>query len=223
MRIPKPDAANITCPICKTSLPISAASLQQHIKLGTEALERAETLQFSDTAKARYLLVSVLPRLTPLALSTYPLLSILQLLQQLFISAFSVLPPAEPERDRLLQDTAICAGLVLAGMEDVYPPGHPSKGVQYVTMAKLLMAEFSDSATAATLGSSLPAGLDVPLPTGIARLRMALELLGKGAKELHLGFGKDGGLVGKDVALLALGLEREIGMWSAMGPNRRIR
>ncbi|KZO93300.1 SET domain-containing protein [Calocera viscosa TUFC12733] len=224
LRMPQPGTTHILCNTCGTGFAIDAVSLQQHIQLGTAALQKADSLQFSDPAKARYLLVSVLRNLTPLARSSYPLLSILQLLQQLFITAFSVLPFEDPERDRFLQDAATCAALVFAGMDDVYPPGHPTKGVQSVTMAKLLMAEISDSALAPSPAtSSLPADMLVLLPMGVCRLRMALELLSKASRDLRLGFGKDGGLVGKDASLLAVGLEREISMWSALRTNRRIR
>ncbi|KZT58763.1 hypothetical protein CALCODRAFT_494468 [Calocera cornea HHB12733] len=224
IRIPESGTAHVQCNTCGSSFAVDASSLQQYIQLGIGALEKADSLQFSDPAKARYLVNSVLRHLTPLARSAYPLLSMLQLLQQLLITTFSVLPPENQERDPLLQEAAMCAALVLAGMDDVYPPGHPSKGVQFVTMAKLLMAEISNSATAPSPGtSSLPADLIVPLPTGIGRLRMALELLSKASKELPLGFGKDGGLVGKDATVLAVGLEREISMWNAFRTNKQIR
>ncbi|EJT97670.1 hypothetical protein DACRYDRAFT_111714 [Dacryopinax primogenitus] len=209
----------ITCSICGTKLSVSTASLQEHVKLAEDVLHKAEAIQFSDSDKARYLLVSILRDFDPFALSAYPLLQILQLLQQLLITAVFDLPSTGTERDGLLQDAASCSALVLSGMEDVYPYGHPSKGIQYVTSAKLLMAEMSAPMTMLQ-STTFPADLALTLPTGINRLSMSLELLAKATEELPFGFGKGGGIVGKDVILLATGLEREISMWGGLGKRR---
>lgn len=52
-------------------------------------------------------------------------------------------------------------------------------------------------------------------PSGPQRLRLALETLIKARDELVIGFGADGGQVGKEVREVIVGIEKELDVWKS--------
>jgi len=97
-------------------------------------------------------------------------------------------------------------------MQEVYPKGHPSVGIVLAELGKLLNAESGNTDDSGS-GKSLQKKEDIviQLPVDVTgRMGVARETLVKALAELRIGFGRSGGLVGKELEYLVEGISREM-------------
>ena len=123
--------------------------------------------------------------------SSYPLLPLLRL------HALLLTQPSS-----LLQLNSAISSLASAysGAESVYPPYHPTLAIILSEWGKLLAVE-------------IPSDWASPNRNDIAaRLKSAIVVLRKAVQACEMGFGKGGGLVGKEMEGLLRGCEGELGL-----------
>ncbi|QRV81957.1 SET and MYND domain protein [Ceratobasidium sp. AG-Ba] len=216
------------CLQCRTVCRIEPPAIADAIRIGEEGLEKAEALQFDDPERAFKLTSNLIPLLSKFFhVGAHPLLSLSRLHLALLISQLQ-------ENPQILDETIRAAARVAAGVSAIYPPGHPTRGVAYAELGKLLAAdeyvppgEKPVEATASELDPKANvvwvAGDDGHVPRGVERLRMAHHSLLTARKELLIGFGtiNEGGVVGRMVSDLAKQLEREVTIWRRAGGGRR--
>jgi hypothetical protein len=88
-------------------------------------------------------------------------------------------------------------------MERVYPDGHPARGVQLAAVGKLLLVVEPRQEEGGGTSTRTRA-------TG--RLLEARQVLSRALAELELGFGGQGGQVGREVSAMVQDAERERAM-----------
>jgi hypothetical protein len=158
---------------------------------------------------------------------SHPLLPLARIRLSLLVS--------ELESDPSILDEAIrAAALVAAGNSSVYPADHPSRGLAYAELGKLMaMEEYvpeGEEPIEATPSQLDPkaeldwvVGGDGPVLQGFERLRIALFSLVHAHNELRCGFGyvNEGGAAGKEATELSERVERELDEWRRAGGGRR--
>ncbi|KAG9124722.1 hypothetical protein FRC07_010492 [Ceratobasidium sp. 392] len=216
------------CLQCGSACTIEPPAIVDAIRVGEEGLEKAEALQFDDPEYAFKLTSNLIPLLSRFFhVGAHPLLSLARLHLSLLISQLESKP-------QLLDETIRAAARVAAGVSAIYPPNHPTRGIAYAELGKLLAADEyvppGEKPVEATPGQLDPkanvvwvAGDDDGVVRGFERLRMAHQSLLSARKELMMGFGgvNEGGLVGKEVTELAKQLEREVIIWRRAGGGKR--
>lgn len=160
-----------------------------------------------DPSKSRQLTSNLIPIMSSAGLSpsTHPLLAMTRLHLELLLMAL----PSNQNQDHL--DEAIrTAAKYNAGLSNILPFGHPVRGIALAELGKLLAVD-----EPSPHDSNLPSQPTFP-PSGLARLKLALETLVRAREELYIGFGKGsgGGQVGKEVRETIIRLEGELGAWT---------
>jgi hypothetical protein len=163
---------------------------------------------------------------------SYPLLPILRLFSNLLVSSLSS-PSSTPS---LVKDSSIIAYIVSRAVTvpDIYPVGHPARAIALAELGKLLLIPVEAPQARAPSRKGKERALDLPdeaddegesslvpielrreaveIPEEpVRRLVWAREVLMQALGEIRIGFGKGGGLVGKELEGLAEGVGREIG------------
>jgi len=118
---------------------------------------------------------------------------------------------AETVKD--LFDAIESQAMVWKGMKEVYPHGHPSLGIALTELGKVLNLDASDEADAQgpSTNSSSEVGKQRALPVHATdRLGLARETLAMALEQLRIGFGRTGGLVGREVEGIMEGLTKEM-------------
>ncbi|KAG9080118.1 hypothetical protein FRC06_007059 [Ceratobasidium sp. 370] len=207
---------------------IQPPAIADAIRVGEEGLEKAEALQFDDPEYAFKLTSNLIPILSRFFhVGAHPLLSLARLHLSLLISQLESSP-------QILDETIRAAARVAAGVSAIYSAGHPTRGIAYAELGKLLAADEyvppGEKPLEATPSQLDPkanvvwvAGDDDDVVRGFDRLRMAHYSLLSARKELVLGFGyiNEGGAVGREVTELAKQLEREVAIWRKAGGGKR--
>jgi SET and MYND domain-containing protein len=161
-----------------------------------------------DPAKAHQLTSKLIPILASagLAPSAHPLLALTRLYTALLITKLANTPT-----QTALDEAVIAATKVSAGLGEVLRHGHPVRGIARAELGKLLAV---DEPEPRAPGTAAEEALRYP-PSGVKRLRLALETLVHARAELSVGFGaaNEGGLVGRGVREDIVKLERELGAW----------
>lgn len=192
------------CRKCKAVV-IDTDAVLDAARIGQEALDKANALQFSDLPKALQLTTNIAPILTSANLTpaSHPLLSLTRLHQSLLLASF----PPTLTQDAL--DTVIrAASSSLAGLCTILRPGHPIRALAIAELGKLLAVDEPSPATTPSPAGAFP-------PSGAPRLNLAYETLVKARAELMVGFGEqnEGGEVGKEVREMIVRVERELAAW----------
>ncbi len=101
------------------------------------------------------------------------------------------------------------------GSQAVYPVNHPSLGIMLAELGKLLNAEAeSGDEGADKKATPSTSNLAIKLPVDVGgRMGLARETMVNALKVLRIGFGKSGGLVGKEIEMLVEGISREMAMY----------
>ncbi|KAJ7310714.1 hypothetical protein DFH08DRAFT_918265 [Mycena albidolilacea] len=195
------------------------------VRIGQQALDKATLLQFSDPAKSKQLSSKLVPILasagaTP---SSHPLLALTRLHTALLIAdlhhpqsqsqsdAPTTPTPTPTEAQAALDEAIVAATKAVAGLEGVLRYGHPVRGIARAELGKLLAV---DEPAPRAPGTAAEEALRYP-PSGVKRLRLALETLVQARGELGVGFGppNEGGVVGRSVRDDIVRLERELAVW----------
>jgi SET and MYND domain-containing protein len=100
-------------------------------------------------------------------------------------------------------------------MSALLPHGHPVRGIVLAELGKLLNLE-SSGESPETTGADAAALSFLPKDVK-GRMALARETMIKALEELRVGFGKDDGMVAKEMEMLVEGLTREM---VAMGVAR---
>lgn len=168
-------------------------------------------LEQFDARNGRSIVRNLAQQFAPTA---YPLFPLVRLFLTLVLSNLA----NHPER---LADAVNLAVLVVGavGAEGMYPPGHPVRGISLAELGKLLLVPTvpEDDPSTTTARSIVPDELfastggrpSVP-SSPVGRLTMARDVLLRALVELRVGFGGEGGLVGREVGALVEGVEREV-------------
>ncbi|TRM62623.1 hypothetical protein BD626DRAFT_458277 [Schizophyllum amplum] len=196
------------CARCKTAVKDTDAVLDA-VRVGQQGLDKANSLQTKDPAKAVQLTTNLMPilisaKLTP---SSHPLLGLSRLHQTLLISAFS----ASPTQD-VLDEAIRTATRNTTGLSMILDEGHPVRGVALAEAGKLLAVDELE----AKKPSAMPfERQDAFPPTGPPRLKLAYETLQRAREELLIGFSRamEGGQVGREVRDALAALEKEMDVW----------
>lgn len=195
------------------------------LRVGSEGLEKATSLQFKgsydyrtrhiaiddysivDPIKSRQLTSNLIPILTSAGLtpSTHPLLALTRLYLELLLLAL----PDNLTQEHL-DETIRTAARYNAGLSNILTFGHPVRGVALAELGKLLAVDEPSPHDPNNISQA-----QFP-PSGIARVKLALETLIRAREELYIGFGKGsgGGQVGKEVRDVIVRLEGELGAWT---------
>ncbi|KAG8707722.1 hypothetical protein FRC08_000329 [Ceratobasidium sp. 394] len=225
---PKLLTAEKKCLQCRSVCTIQPPAIADAIRVGEEGLEKAEALQFDNPEHAFKLTSNLIPLLSRFFhVGAHPLLGLARLHLSLLISQLELNP-------HILDETIRAAARVSAGVTAIYPPGHPTRGIAYAELGKLLAAdeyvppggkplEATPSQLDPKANVVWVAGDDDDVVRGFERLRMAHQSLMSSREELLLGFGyvNDGGAVGREVTELAKQLEREVAIWRRAGGGKR--
>ncbi|KAG8773046.1 hypothetical protein FRC12_002762 [Ceratobasidium sp. 428] len=218
------------CLQCRSVSIIEPPAIADAIRIGEEGLEKAEALQFDDPEYAFKLTSNLLPLVSRFFhVGAHPLLSMARL-------HLSLLIPQLESKPEILDETIRAAARVAAGVSAIYPPNHPTRGIAYAELGKLLAVdeyvppgkkplEATPSQLDPNANVVWVAGDDDDVVRGFDRLRMAHHSLLSARKELMIGFGSinDGGAVGREVTELAKQLEREVAIWRKAGGGKRPR
>ncbi|KAI0674368.1 SET domain-containing protein [Trametes maxima] len=206
--IPTEEDSLSRCQKCKAVVADVDAVLDA-VRVGQEALDKATSLQFKDSAKSRQLTTNIIPILISAGLtpSSHPLLAMTHLHQELLIASL----PSSLTQD-ILNDVIRTAAKYCAGLQGLLPKGHPVRVVALGELGKLLAVDEPAPRTDATQ----TAVAQFP-PSGPPRLKLAYDTLVRAHEELLIGFGNEngGGQVGADVRDAAVRLEQELGIWTA--------
>ncbi|KAJ7817361.1 SET domain-containing protein [Mycena olivaceomarginata] len=195
------------------------------VRIGQQALDKATLLQFSDPAKSKQLSSKLVPILasagaTP---SSHPLLALTRLHTALLIAdlhhpqsqsqsdAPTTPTPTPTEAQAALDEAVVAATKAVAGLEGILRYGHPVRGIARAELGKLLAV---DEPAPRAPGTAAEEAMRYP-PSGVKRLRLALETLVSARGELGVGFGapNEGGVVGRTVRDDIVRLERELAVW----------
>ncbi|CAK5272755.1 unnamed protein product, partial [Mycena citricolor] len=175
------------------------------VRVGTEALAKAERVQFADPSKARQLASKMTPILRSAGLhpGSYPLLA---LSRMELASAIEDLPSSS----NTLLDAAIhTSTMIVSGLTSILTPGHPVRGLALAELARLCAADESSPDPTPT-----PNQNQNRYPySGPARLRLALDTMQRALSELAVGFGMEGGVIGRLIREEAVRVERELSVW----------
>ncbi|KAF9458385.1 hypothetical protein BDZ94DRAFT_1226398 [Collybia nuda] len=205
--LPTEDDDFSRCTKCKAVVKTTDA-IQDAVRVGQEALDKATALQFKEPVKAQQLTTNLIPILTSAGLtpSSHPLLALARLHQTLLISTLPV-PLTQDALDEAVRATTRSS----TGLASVLTYGHPVRGIALAELGKILAVDEPQPRQAT---SPAEATLIYP-PSGPARLKLAYDTLVRATDELRVGFGvrNDGGQVGKEVRESAVALEKEIGVW----------
>ncbi|KAJ8073401.1 hypothetical protein PM082_011676 [Marasmius tenuissimus] len=233
-----------SCKTCKTAVPTPALEeVLDAVRIGKEGLEKAESLQFIEPARARKLTSNLIPLLTSAGLShsTYPLLALTRLNQALLIDELSgvipttittprvedgeevlISPDAQlsaKERQEHLDECIQNGSRVVTGLSALLVPGHPMIGIALTELGKLLAVDEVHPAVHSETGGSNSASANSSVfpPSGPARVKQAYEMLMRARASLQIGFGtrNEGGKVGKQVRENLVRLEKEIEVWTS--------
>jgi SET and MYND domain-containing protein len=163
-----------------------------------------------DISQAKRLTTNLIPILNSAGLtpSCHPLLAMTRLHQSLVISSFP-----DVLNEDVLNEAIRMAARAVAGMSNIFPLGHPARGIALAELGKLLAVDEPAPSTQSVSQIKFP-------PSGPRRLQLACETLVKARNELIIGFGmtNDGGKIGMEVRETLVSLEKELGVW-----NRGIR
>ncbi|KAK7683554.1 hypothetical protein QCA50_013389 [Cerrena zonata] len=204
--LPTEENESPRCGKCNSVI-TSPDAILDALHVGSEGLEKAMSLQFKDPSKSRQLTSNLIPIMTSAALtpSTHPLLALTRLHMELLLLA---LP--DNLTQEYLDEVIRTAAKYNAGLSNILPVGHPVRGVALAELGKLLAVdEPSPHDLTDTPQPHFP-------PSGIQRLKLALQTLVRAREELYIGYGKGngGGQVGKEVREVIVRLEGELGAWS---------
>ncbi|KAL0571883.1 hypothetical protein V5O48_010073 [Marasmius crinis-equi] len=220
------------CTACKSPVPVSnLEEVLDAVRIGSEGLEKAEKLQYSEPDKAKRLTTNLIPLLTSAGLShtTHPLLALTRLHQALLIDELSgaVMPSSqtgeeeavvspgvqltEKDRQEHLDECIRAGSKIVTGLSALLAPGHPMIGIATAELGKLLAVD-----EIAVVDPQTNGGIIFP-PTGPARLKLAYDMLMRARASLRIGFGarNEGGRVGRQVREDLVRLEKEIEVWTS--------
>ena len=182
----------------------------------------------------RYITNSLaLLRAFPLHIASDPLLALTRLYQTLLISKISSgSPPSSLEqqhaRDAEVDEACRIAARNVASVSAILAYGHPVRAVALAELGKLLCVNVDPSVpSSASSSSRLISGSPsfgeetepgMPIPRGLARVELAIQVLLQARSEFQVGFGRDtgyggGGQAGRDVRGILQELERERDAW----------
>lgn len=138
-----------------------------------------------------------------------------------------------------INDTTLVAYIVSQAVTSsgIYPVGHPARAVALAELGKLLLIPVSQPSSGRSIketteeeedvdawieseASIVPIGLrlDVQLPAEPGRrLVWAREIILQALEESRIGYGRRGGLVGRELEGLAEGVGRELGVLRVQG------
>ncbi|KAJ3512854.1 hypothetical protein NLJ89_g3280 [Agrocybe chaxingu] len=237
--IPTEENSLTRCTKCKSPVKDTDAVLDA-IRVGQEALDKAETLQFSNPQKSIQLTTKLIPILTSAGLvpAAHPLLALCRLNTSLLITH---LPSTDPSTEEIrspeiqeaspgvsqavtpkevqeaLDDAIRAATRSSTGLSHLLVEGHPVRGIAFAELGKLLSV---DEPAPEPRPQSQPLGMHIkpPVypPSGPQRLQLAYETLVRARNELMIGFGggkNEGGEVGRKVRQQAVDLEKELDVW----------
>ncbi|KAJ7848665.1 hypothetical protein B0H14DRAFT_3086138 [Mycena olivaceomarginata] len=177
------------------------------VRIGQQALDKATLLQFSDPAKSKQLSSKLgpprhhTPSLALTRLHTALLIADLHHPQSQAQSDAPTTPtPTPTEAQAALDEAVVAATKAVTGLEGILHYGHPLLAV--------------DEPAPRAPGTAAEEALRYP-PSGVKRLRLALETLMSARGELGVGFGapNEGGVVGRTVRDDIVRLERELAVW----------
>jgi len=119
--------------------------------------------------------------------------------------------PDQPVAETVVNlfDAVEAQALAWKGMKAVYPEGHPSLGIALTELGKLLNLDAAESTSGEAVSSGVNRSAVIPAQAA-DRLGLARETLMMALRELRIGFGKTGGLVGKEVEGILEGLVKEM-------------
>jgi len=232
----------VECTTCKKRAPTEVEAVQDVLRIGQEALDKATALQDSgtgfgswgsqvgltcgglDPAHAAKIATNIIPLLTSAGVTdgSHPLLGLLRSYHYLLTMSLSLsadalaratpTTSAEEEHQKLLDDGIRTAVRVLRGLVEVLPLGHPIRAIH---LAELGMLCATDETAPNIPAQPQPNGEKEFPPTGAARLQLAINYLIEARRELLVAFGVEGGGgdVGKKVRETLIQLETEMGIW----------
>ncbi|EPQ53510.1 SET domain-containing protein [Gloeophyllum trabeum ATCC 11539] len=235
-------AAQVTsrCTKCKHLInPVKLHEVSDAVRLGLEGYGEAVRVQNEDPARAYKLTKNLAPLLAGagLAPSSHPLLGLLRLYQQFELDRLGQAlneigggrssesnveelrtPGAEKtlgeeekahakEAQEILDDVVRTQARIVRGLSDILVEGHPVRAVALAELGKALSVDepWPEVPPSPTTGS---------FPPHLApRLQLALQTLLRSKRELEIGFGGDGGEVGRDVGEMMRRVEGELSVW----------
>ncbi|KAF8579649.1 SET domain-containing protein [Ramaria rubella] len=203
------------CTTCNEAFTQSALQdIEDKRRIGQEALDKATFLQFSGGSFSSicthfsFNIFSSSP-------SSHPLLALLRLQQSLLITSFSTSTTFD---GTFLNDTIRTTARAVSGLTAILDEGHPVRAVALAELGKLLAVDepASHDLPPASQSNIFP-------PSGVGRLRLAIETLKRALQELIIGFGDNtgGGEVGYELREMLISLEREMGVWNRGVKNAR--
>ncbi|KAI0088827.1 SET domain-containing protein [Irpex rosettiformis] len=202
--VPSSEVDLVRCARCR-AIVSSVDSVLDVVRIGQEALDKANTLQFRDPEKSIKLTSNMLPILISSGLtpSCHPLLALTRLHQELLMASFT------PDLTQDILDKTIQASTNYStGVSSILTYGHPVRAAALAELGKLLAVD--------EITPQDPSATDRYPPSGPKRLRLAYETLVRAREELLIGFGKvnQGGSIGKEVREAIVRLEKELGVWT---------
>ncbi|KDQ11009.1 hypothetical protein BOTBODRAFT_469989 [Botryobasidium botryosum FD-172 SS1] len=233
-----PDAAQkipSACEKCGKITQIDADELKHSIQLAEESLEKATAIEFTDPARALLLTTITYNLLLPThPASSHPLLALTRFRIPLLINELFSLPQPtslaeQHQRDAHVDEVCRAAAQCVAGVREVFPEGHPVRGIAIAELGKLLCVEVSPvessdgGSTSSFETGTILSGLETTrFPRGADRLRLAFDTLLRARHELGIGFGVGGGDVGRQVEGMIQGLERELSAWRKVTSSTKV-
>ncbi|CAA7268850.1 unnamed protein product [Cyclocybe aegerita] len=204
------------CTKCKSPVKDTDAVLDA-IRVGQEALDKAEALQFSNPQKSIQLTTKLIPILTSAGLvpASHPLLALCRLNTSLLITHLPSMDPSTEEiRSPEIQDASPGVSQTLTpkevqqalddairaatrsgtGLSHLLVEGHPVRGIAFAELGKLLSVDEPAPADVEP-GPPQPQPLGMHIkppvypPSGPQRLKLAYEMLVRARNELMIGFG----------------------------------
>ncbi|CAK5272448.1 unnamed protein product [Mycena citricolor] len=203
-RVPTDDTPLSLCAKCRAVLRKTDEVIDA-VRVGTEALAKAERVQFAEPSKARQLASKMTPILRSAGLhpGSYPLLALSRMELAFAIEDL-------PSSSNTLLDAAIhTSTMIVSGLTSFLTPGHPVRGLALAELARLCAADESSPDPTPT-----PNQNQNRYPySGPARLRLALDTMQRALSELAVGFGMEGGVIGRLIREEAVRVERELSVW----------
>jgi hypothetical protein len=148
--------------------------------------------------------------LTP---GAHPLLALARMQQTLLLDTLGADGSGASIDDAVRNAAAVCAGL-----DAVLSHGHPVRALARAELGKLLAADEQSAAAVDTIETKTLAveksSTAAWPPSGLERVRLAIQVLAAAHKELLVGFGhtSEGGAVGREVRATIMRLESEMGV-----------
>ncbi|KAG8895657.1 hypothetical protein FRB99_000399, partial [Tulasnella sp. 403] len=222
------------CSSCGSPYVGDVGEIWDAVRLGVEALEKADELELEEpTAALKYTSNMIPLLLRHIPPTSYPLLALCRLHQNLLISELSdavgkieegLTGSSAPRLPKVQVDQA-CAAVSrsLAAVTQVFPEGHPVRAVALAELGKLLSIDVDEDARelerlqldtgAGSPRKDTPIESSNPFPAGADRLMLARTTLLQAREALRRGFGGNGGEVARNVEETIRNIEKEWVGW----------